>query len=167
MTGDQIGLLVVRLIGGIAAVLVGVLGYPFGTKTQPDQAVPVALIIVGAIVALQAVLDLLWIRLSNADSGRAVVEAQDSSASVIGVFVAAVATVLGLVAVFSSQPAFAIRLGTLVLVIGLILGLMMLGYVAYGIGGPGTARLIAWLATILFAATSFGLACLGLSVYYK
>lgn len=163
MKPNQIVLLVIRLIGGITALVLGVALYPLGTPKAPDQAVPIALVVVGSIVALQSLLDLIWTVATTKD-GQA---GKDGTASVVGVFVAAIATVLGLITAFQSSPTYAVRLGTLVLVIGLILGLLILGYVAYGVAGPATGSMIAWLYTVLFAATGFGLACLGLSVFYQ
>jgi hypothetical protein len=163
MQPNQIVLLVIRLVGGIAALILGLVLYPLGTSKAPDQAVPMALVVVGSIVALQSLLDFIWFLATKADGK----PGKDGTASVVGVFVAAIATVLGLITAFQSSPTYAVQLGTLVLVIGLIVGLLILGYVAYGVAGPATGSMIAWLYTILFAATGFGLACLGLSVFYK
>jgi uncharacterized membrane protein len=134
-----------------------------GSQSQPDKAIPIALIIVGALVVLQSVLDFIWTRLPGSATSS---PASDSSATILGTYVAAIATVLGLIAVFNTDPTFAIRFGALVLVIGLIIGLMVIGYTVYGVGGKGTASLIAWMVSLLFATTSLGLASIGLSVYY-
>lgn len=89
----------------------------------------------------------------------------DPSGTIIGVFVAAIATVLGLLAVFGTGANSAIRLGALVLVIGAIVGLTGLLYASDAIG-KRTASLVAWIMSILFGTTAFGLACIGFAVYF-
>jgi hypothetical protein len=84
----------------------------------------------------------------------------------IGVFVAAIATVLGLLAVFGTDSAPAIRLGALILVLGAIVGLTVLLYASDTVG-VRTSSLIAWIMSILFGATAFGLACIGFAVFFR
>jgi NADH-quinone oxidoreductase subunit J len=285
MPRNQKILLVMRFVAGIAGVIAGSLIYPTGRIVPPARAVPTALIIVGAIFAGHAVLDLAWAYLSDRDKKAAKVAAVGSAMdgldlawvvlsgkitasgaqiadqpfvaakdalnrawsdlsdrdkkaakvaaagsamdaldlawvvlsgkitasgaqiavepfvaakdaldlawaglprrdvpapghagtqaaavgaqAAVGSYVAAIATVLGLLAVFGTSPTFAVRLGALVLVIGAIVGLMVLLYVAYGIGGRATASLLAWIVTVLFGTTTFGLACIGLAVFFR
>jgi hypothetical protein len=228
MPRNQKILLVMRFVAGIAGVVAGSLIYPTGRIVPPARAVPTALIIVGAIFAGHAVLDLAWAYLSDRDKKAAKVAAVGSAMdaldlawvvlsgkitasgaqitvepfvaakdaltlawaglprrdvpapghagtqaaaagaqAAVGSYVAAIATVLGLLAVFGTSPTFAVRLGALVLVIGAIVGLMVLLYVAYGIGGRATASLLAWIVTVLFGTTTFGLACIGLAVFFR
>ncbi len=157
-----------RILVGLAGVFYGAYSYPLGTPKVPDKAVPLAFVIVGSVVAAQAVLDFFWMLASQADmaSGNAGPNS-DSTSAILGVYVASIATVLGLIAVFNTTPTYAIRFGTLVLVIGLILGLMVIGYTAYGIAGLETGTLLAWMVSLLFATTGLGLACIGLSVFYS
>jgi hypothetical protein len=166
---NQRVLLIVRFLVGIAGVAYGACSYPMGTPKLPDQAIPIAFVIVGSVVAVQAVLDFFWMLASQADaaSGKKGSSGSDSSSAILGTYVASIATVLGLIAVFNTKPTYAIRFGTLVLVAGLILGLMIIGYTAYGIAGRGTGSLLAWMVSVLFAATGLGLACIGLSVFYS
>jgi hypothetical protein len=220
-----------RLVVGMAGVVTGWSVYPTGRIVPADRAVPLALIVVGAIVGAHAGLDLLWAKLwardapsSSArtpevviperatavpgatgvtqgtgtgtatgtaqDTGTATGTAQDTGTATgtgqstgtgdavtqdtgtgaqtaVGAFVAAMTTVLGLLAVFSTSPTFAIRLGALILVIGVIVGLMVLLFVANGIGGLATRSMIAWIVSILFSAAAFGLACIGLAVFFR
>jgi len=231
MSMNQQILVVVRIAVGIAGVVAGSLAFPTGRVVPSARAVPLALIIVGAIFAAQAILDLAWEHLSKKDAAAAGQEAGQTGAgafaaaraaldlawadlsgngeagvartgagalaaaraaldlawadlsrreapasgqaeaagpqTAVGVFVAAIATVLGLLAVFGASPTFAVRLGAPILVIGAIIGLMLLLYVAYGIGGLATASLIAWITSILFGTTAFGLACMGPAVFFR
>lgn len=89
----------------------------------------------------------------------------EGSETVIGVFIAAIATVLGLLAVFGTDSTSATRLGALVLVIGAIVGLTALVYASDTLG-KRTESLITWMMSILFGATAFGLACIGFSVFF-
>ena len=67
MPRNQKILLLVRFVVGIAGVVAGSLIYPTGRIVPSARAVPLALIIVGAIFAAQAVLDLAWAYLSDRD----------------------------------------------------------------------------------------------------
>jgi|GEM_PF-4159619 len=165
MPTNQVVLFWVRLIVGGAGVVFGWLSYPTGDVVAPERAVPIAMVAVGALFALQAGLDLMWMRATGAEP--APLDNPQGPQSVIAAFVASISTVLGLLAAFGEHPSQAIRLGALILVIAVIVGLMLLLYVAYGIGGPATASLLAWMVSVLFATTSFGLACIGLAVYFR
>ncbi len=243
MLRNQIILLAVRALVGIAGVVFGCLTYPTGRIVSSDRAVPTALIVVGAIFVGQALLDWAWKCLYDKDTAAAArkntgaqsafndfeearkalepawqkvsgptgaTPGRESSAvartsvdefsaaltrlndawpalarqkvprsalgdikvggdgadTTIGVFVAAIATVLGLLAVFGTDSTFAIRLGALVLVIGAIVGLTVLLYASEAVGNA-TGSLIAWIMSILFGTTAFGLACIGFGVFFR
>jgi hypothetical protein len=194
-----------RLAVGITGVIAGGLAYPTGRIHPSARAVPLALIVVGAVVAVHALLDRLWQTLSindtkkvdqgaqtaqnatqpvaSAQTAQDIVKAvQDVAQAIqgaaqnpqsgtltaaIGAFVAAMTTVLGLLAVFSPSPTSAVRLGALILVIGVIVGLMILPFVAYGPDGARTASMLAWLTSLLFGTAAFGLACIGFAIYFR
>ncbi len=242
MLKNQVILLLLRALVGIAGVVGGWLTYPTGRIVSSERAVPTALIVVGAIFVGQALLDRGWKWLyyrDTADAARDIADAQaavtdfeeartaldqawqqlsgptaaagrageavarpsadefsaalktlnlkwaevsrlkvpssalgdvkaggEGRGATIGVFVAAIATVLGLLAVFGTESTSAIRLGALVLVIGAIVGLTVLLYASDTVGDR-TGSLIAWIMSILFGATAFGLACIGFAVFFR
>ena len=98
MPTNQVALLVVRVGVGAAGVITGWLAYPTGRIVPEDRAVPLALIIVGAIFAAQAGLDLAWAKVQGTDASKSAQNtAQDDAAgaqTAVGVFVAAITTVL-------------------------------------------------------------------------
>jgi hypothetical protein len=243
MLKNQITLLVLRALVGIAGVVFGYLTYPTGRIDSSARAVPTALIVVGAIFVGQALLDFAWKWLYDRDRADAAKDNTDAQAAVndfeearkaldqasekvsgataaapgqagntvaqtsidefsaaltrlnstwaalarqkvprsavgeikvddeghgtiIGVFVAAIATILGLLAVFGTDSTSAIRLGALVLVIGAIVGLTVLLYASNAVG-KRTGSLIAWIMSTLFGTTAFGLACIGFAVFFR
>jgi hypothetical protein len=166
----------VRLAVGLAGITAGLLTYPTGRIVSADRAVPSALILVGAIFTAQSLLEVAWTQLKFSDmrpllenieklnEAQALSFTSSTHNLAVGTFISAVTTVLGILAAFGTSPAYAIRLGTILLVIGAILGLMLLNF---GIAGPRTANLAGWLVSILFGASALGLACIGFAVYFR
>ena len=82
MLKNQVILLLLRALVGIAGVVGGWLIYPTGRIVSSERAVPMALIVVGAIFVGQALLDCGWKWLYDRDTAAAARDTTDARAAV-------------------------------------------------------------------------------------
>lgn len=184
--------LVVRAGAGAVMVTAGAATYPTGVFTQGTQAVPVALIVTGLFTVASTILDHLWARAQKTDmttpslpppagtqapapalppvaSGQSELFTNGGMVA-IGAFITAMGTVLGLITAFGDDVGRvldSVRLGAIALVGGVVVGLTLLVLLAGGVHGPATARLVSWLVVPLTLCATFGITCIGLTVYYR
>ena len=164
-------LLAARLVAAGLAIGAGVTTYPTGHLGGDASAVPLALITVGAMLVLHALLDVVFYLVVTNGVGDEQAPSPASPVegyrSLVGVLVATPATVLGLVAAFTPTMTTAVRVGAVALVAAIVIGLLLSTFVVFEASTPGALGFLSWVLSVEIAVGAFGLACIGYAVAFR